>query len=74
MRFWDSPAIIPLCVKAKTSGAMKDLMKGNEDIAVCWTTRIECLPSLSRRQREGILSPGEEMKTRAVLSALGATL
>jgi predicted nucleic acid-binding protein len=73
MRFWDSSAIIPLCLKEKTSEAMKGLMKDDEDIVVWWTTRIECLSVLSRRQRESMLPSGDEAKARAVLSALAAT-
>jgi predicted nucleic acid-binding protein len=73
MKFWDSSAIIPLCLKEKTSEAMKDLMKDDEDIVVWWATRIECLSALSRRQREGVLPSADEGKARAVLSALAAT-
>ena len=73
MKFWDSSAIIPLCLKEKTSEAMKGLMKDDEDIVVWWTTRIECLSALSRRQREGVLPSGDEAKARTVLSALATT-
>jgi predicted nucleic acid-binding protein len=73
MRFWDSSAIIPLCLKEKTSEALKRLLKDDEDIVVWWTTRIECLSALSRRQREGVLPSGNEAKARAVLSALEVT-
>jgi len=70
MRFWDSSAIIPLCLKEKASEAVKGLMKDDEDIVVWWTTYIECLSALSRRQREGVLTSGDAEKARAVLSAL----
>ncbi len=73
MKFWDSSAIIPLCLREKRSEAMKGLMKDDEDIVVWWTTRIECLSALSRRQREGVLPSGDEAKARTVLSALAAT-
>ena len=72
MRFWDSSAIIPLCLKEKASEAVKGLMKDDEDIVVWWTTYIECLSALSRRQREGVLTSGDAAKARAVLSALAA--
>jgi predicted nucleic acid-binding protein len=73
MKFWDSSAIIPLCLKEKTSEAIKGLMKDDEGIVVWWITPIECLSALSRRQREGVLPSGDEAKARAVLSALAAT-
>ena len=70
MRFWDSSAIIPLCLKERASEAVKGLMKDDENIVVWWTTYIECLSALSRRQREGVLTSGDAEKARAVLSAL----
>lgn len=70
MRFWDSSAIIPLCVKERASEAVEVLMKGDEDVVVWWTTRIECLSALSRRKREGVLSSSDEGQARAVLSVL----
>jgi predicted nucleic acid-binding protein len=71
MRFWDSSAIIPLCLRERASEAIKGVMKGDEDVVVWWITRVECLSALSRRKREGVLSPGDETKARAVLSAIG---
>lgn len=71
MRFWDSSAIIPLCLKEIASQTIKGLMKGDEDVVVWWTTRVECLSALSRRRREEVISPGDEAKARAILSAIG---
>ena len=65
--------VLILCLKEKTSGAMKRLMQEDEDIVVGWSTHIECLSALSRRQREGVLPSGDEAKAKAVLSALSAT-
>ena len=70
MRFWDSSAIIPLCLKESTSEAVKGLLKSEEDMVVWWTTRIECLSALSRRQREKTLSSGDSLKAKDILSAL----
>lgn len=70
MRFWDSSAIIPLCLKESISEAVKGLLKSEEDMVVWWTTRIECLSALSRRQREKTLSSGDSLKAKAILSAL----
>ena len=72
MRFWDSSAIIPLCVKERTSKAVERLLKGDENVVVWWTTRVECLSALSRRRRKEVLPSGDEMKAKAVLSALAA--
>jgi hypothetical protein len=49
---------------------MKRLFKADTDMVVWWATPVECQSALSRRRREGVLSPEEENKARAVLAAL----
>ena len=70
MRFWDSSAIIPLCLKEASSEIVKRLVKTDEDIVVWWATRVECLSALSRRRREGILHLDAERKAKGILSTL----
>ena len=70
MKFWDSSAIIPLCLKEQMSETVKRLIKADEDIVVWWVTRVECLSALSRRRREGVLGNNSELKAKAILSAL----
>jgi uncharacterized protein len=70
MRFWDSSAIIPLCLKEPATDGVKNLAKTDEDIVVWWTTRVECRSALARRYREGGLPIHAEQKAKAVLSAL----
>ena len=70
MKFWDSSAIIPLCLKEQMSETVKRLIKSDEDIVVWWATRVECLSALSRRRREGVLDNNSELKAKAILSAL----
>lgn len=70
MRFWDSSAIIPLCVKEPASEGVKNLAKTDEDIVVWWTTRVECISAMARRRREGMLPIPAERQARAALTAL----
>jgi predicted nucleic acid-binding protein len=70
MKFWDSSAIIPLCLQEPTSEQVREALKADEDIVVWWTTRLECLSALERRQREGALPADTQLKSRAVLTAL----
>ena len=70
MRFWDSSAIIPLCLKEQMSETVKRLIKADEDIVVWWATKVECLSALSRRRREGMLDNNSELKAKTILSAL----
>ena len=72
MKFWDSSAIIPLCLKEQMSETVKHLIKSDEDIVVWWATRVECLSALSRRRREGALSTSAETKAKAILLTLSA--
>jgi len=70
VRFWDSSAIIPLCVKEPASEGVKNLAKTDEDIVVWWTTRVECISAMARRRREGMLPIPAERQARAALTAL----
>jgi predicted nucleic acid-binding protein len=70
MKFWDSSAIIPLCLQEPISEQIRAVLQADEDIVVWWATRIECLSALERRRREGALHVETHLKSRAVLSAL----
>jgi len=70
MRFWDSSAIVPLCLRESNTGMMKSLLETDEGIVVWWAIRVECLSALTRRQREGTLAAEAEQKARAVLHVL----
>jgi hypothetical protein len=70
MKFWDSSAIIPLCLNEAYSEKIVSLIKGDEDIIVWWATRIECLSALARRRREGALTVEAELAAKTVLSRL----
>ena len=70
MRFWDSSAIIPLCLREANSDIMKRLLTTDEDMVVWWATRVECLSAMARRHREGALPAEAEQKARSVLHVL----
>ena len=70
MRFWDSSAIIPLCLKEPASHEVGRLVKADEDLVVWWVTRVECLSALSRQRREGAIGTEAELKAKAILSLL----
>jgi hypothetical protein len=72
MKFWDSSAIIPLCLKEQMSETVKRLIKADEDLVVWWATRVECFSALSRRRREKVLNTESEFKAKIILSTLSA--
>ena len=72
MRFWDSSAIIPLCLEEPLSEKVRELAEKDEDLIVWWTTRVECISAVARRRREGGLKSHAEGNAKAALSALAA--
>lgn len=73
MKFWDSSAIIPLCLKEPASDTVKNVLSGDEDIVVWWAARVECASALARRRLEGSLRNEDELKAKAVLAILSET-
>lgn len=72
MKFWDSSAIIPLCLKEGTSEILRRIAEKDQEITVWWGTPIECISALARRKRERILPVEAERNSREILAQLSA--
>ena len=70
MNFWDTSAVIPLCVQEPSSATVRDLLMCNTSMVVWWSTRTECISALMRRVREGGMTPTDERAARRVLDRL----
>ena len=70
MNFWDTSAVIPLCVQEPSSAAMRDLLMCNTSMVVWWGTHTECISALMRRVREGHMPQADEQAARRVLDRL----
>lgn len=70
MKFWDSSAMISLCVDEPKSAATRVVLRGDPAIAAWWSTRTECLSGLMRRSRDSSLSASGLAQARAVLATL----
>jgi len=70
VRFWDSSAVVPLCVAEPRSANARALLEADPAVAVWWATRTECLSALTRRMREGEIAPAGYRAARRVLAAL----
>ncbi len=70
MKFWDTSAIVPLCVNEPRSATVKALLVGDSSMVIWWTTRTECISALMRRVREGGLRRAGERQARRVLGTL----
>ncbi|MDP9265960.1 MAG: type II toxin-antitoxin system VapC family toxin [Chloroflexota bacterium] len=70
MRFWDSSAVVPLCIDAPNAPAIRALLRADEAMAVWWATHTECVSALARQVRDRALDVRGERQARAVLAAL----
>ena len=73
MKFWDTSAVIPLCVMERATPEVRRLAENDPSLVVWWATRTECISALARRRRDGQLGGQAEPRARRVLAALAAT-
>lgn len=70
MRFWDSSALIPLCLEEPHSETMRSLTRDDGELALWWGTPVECSSSFARLRREGSLSTDDEQHLRRLVDQL----
>jgi predicted nucleic acid-binding protein len=56
MRFWDSSALVPLCVEQPSTAALQRLAQRDPQMAVWCASSVECASALARLEREGALT------------------
>ena len=72
MKFWDTSAIVPLCVSEPATPGVRRIASADTALVVWWATRTECVSAFARRRREGQLAASAERQARRVLLALAA--
>jgi predicted nucleic acid-binding protein len=70
VRFWDTSALVPLCVEQAASTIVARLYEDDNDIIVWWGTRVECVSALMRLVREGHVDAIQRVAVRSLLDAL----
>jgi len=70
MRFWDSSAIIPLCIEEPHSETTRLLAQNDGELAFWWGTPVECSSSFARLRREGVISADDEQQVRRLVDQL----
>lgn len=70
MKFWDSSALVSVCLEDPRSSAVRSVLVNDPSVVVWWLTRTECVSALVRRVREGRLSVEEERQARRVVETL----
>jgi predicted nucleic acid-binding protein len=59
MKFWDSSAIVPLCVEETATDRALALVAEDPEVAIWWGTPVECASAVARLEREAALTPAE---------------
>lgn len=72
MKFWDTSAIVPLCVTEPATSTVRKLTDADPSLVVWWASRAECVSAFARRRREGHLSRATEQHAGDVLAVLAA--
>jgi predicted nucleic acid-binding protein len=73
VRFWDSSALVPLCLRQPRTADSRRLLKEDADMVVWWGSSIECASAIARLQRDGHLTLGDDRDARSALTALSAS-
>ena len=70
MKFWDTSAVVSLCVDEPGSSTVKAILAKDQSIVVWWATRTECVSALMRQTREGGLTQRGERQAHKILETL----
>lgn len=70
MKYWDSSALVPLCLEQPRSEQAKRLLREDPEMIVWWGSKVECASAFARLLRDDLLSPADERAARALLEEL----
>ena len=70
MMFWDSSAVIPLCVDEPRSNDIRKIVEKDTSIVAWWGTPVECFSAFARLRREKILSEAAENQANRIVHLL----
>jgi hypothetical protein len=73
VRFWDSSALVPLCLEQPRTTRARQLHTEDGELVVWWGSAIECASAIARLHRDGQLTTAEEARARGLLMALKAS-
>lgn len=70
MKFWDSSAVVQLCLADPESGSLRRIAESDPPIVAWWGTPVECCSAFARLRRDGDLDPRQEQGARELLRTL----
>lgn len=56
MRYWDSSALVPLCVAEDSSPRMLELYRSDPAVITWWGSEIECVSAFARLERDDAMT------------------
>ncbi len=72
MKFWDTPALVALCVRESRTTLVRNIADEDGAIVVWWVTLVECYSAFARLRRDDILTRGQENQARQLLTSFAA--
>jgi len=70
VRFWDSSALVPLCLEQPSTERARALYQQDSEIVVWWASPVECASAFARLRREDVLDDAGRASALGVLQAL----
>ena len=56
MKYWDSSALVSLCVDEASSPRVRELYRSDPAVIAWWGSGIECISTFARLEREGAMT------------------
>lgn len=72
MNFWDTSAIVSLCLNEPGTPKVRPVLDKDPSIVVWWATRTEVISALARQMREGLNSRGERQARKIIEMLAGS--
>jgi predicted nucleic acid-binding protein len=72
MRFWDTSALLPLCLKEPQTNRVQQLIDQDGDLVAWWGTLVEGYSAFARLRREEMFTGEEELQSRQLLTCLSS--
>lgn len=73
MKFWDSSAVIPLCVDEPRTRHIQEIAEEDGSMVAWWGSPIECFSAFARLRRDHILNASEEDQVRQIIQVLSTS-
>jgi len=73
VRFWDSSALVALCIRQAATDAVVETAAQDPSVVAWWTTPVECTSAIARLERDGRIDQAAAREAFARLDRLAAS-